>query len=426
MGVRQHEMCFGKFSMGVGDRFGRQGKAQLAALMKAARQGVGITPVWNKSNREHTIIGTQPSDVRKEADAAVKAVGWKGPYWVDADHIGLGNVARFMDASDFFTLDVADFVGRSASAADIDSFVDKYRDLLGSHQIEGISQPIEIDESAMRSISGKYLLAVQQAGEIFRCIEAVKGPGQFVTEVSMDETDAPQTPVELLVILAAIADEGIPAETIAPKFSGRFNKGVDYVGDVNQFAEEFEQDLAVIRFAVEQFPLPHALKLSVHSGSDKFSIYGAIGRAIRKFNAGLHLKTAGTTWLEELIGLALAGGEGLAIAKEVYAKSLDRMDELCGPYATVIDIDRTKLPGPDEVGQWDGVHFAAVVRHDPSCPQYNPNLRQLLHVGYKVAAEMGPRFLEALERYEPTIAENVTANIFDRHIRPLFLSANLG
>lgn len=421
MGVRQHEMCFGKYSMGVGDRFGRQGKAQLAALMKAAQQGVGITPVWNKSNREHTIIGTQPADVRKEADAAVKAVGWKGPYYVDADHIGLGNVDRFMDASDFFTLDVADFVGRSASAADIDSFVDKYFDLLGSHRIEGISQPIEIAESAMRSIAGKYLLAVQQAGEIFRCIEAVKGPGQFVTEVSMDETDAPQTPVELLVILAAIAEEGIPAETIAPKFSGRFNKGVDYVGDVNQFAEEFEQDLAVIRFAVQQLPLPHALKLSIHSGSDKFSLYGVIGRAIRKFNAGLHLKTAGTTWLEELIGLASSGGDGLAIAREVYTTALGRIDELCGPYATVIDIDRTKLPTPEEVGRWDGERFAAALRHDPSCPHYNPSLRQLLHVGYKVAAELGPRFLDALERYESTIAENVTANLFDRHIRPLFI-----
>lgn len=423
MGVRQHEMCFGKYSMGIGDRFGRQGKAQLAALIQAAQQGVGITPVWNKSNREHTIIGTQPADVRKEADAAVKAVGWKGPFYVDADHIGLGNVARFMDASDFFTLDVADFVGQSASAADIDSFVDKYRGLLGSHRIEGIAEPVQLAEPAMRAIAGKYLLAVQQAGEIFRGIEAVKGPGQFVTEVSMDETDAPQTPVELLVILAAIADEGIPAETIAPKFSGRFNKGVDYVGDVNRFAAEFEQDLAVIRFAVEQFPLPHALKLSVHSGSDKFSIYGAIGRAIRKFNAGLHLKTAGTTWLEELIGLASSGGDGLAIAKEVYTTALGRMEELCGPYATVIDIDRKKLPTPEEVARWDGERFAAALRHDPSCPHYNPNLRQLLHVGYKVAAQMGPRFLNALERYEPAISENVTTNLYNRHIRPLFLES---
>ncbi|MGE5295079.1 MAG: tagaturonate epimerase family protein, partial [Solirubrobacterales bacterium] len=352
----------GKYSLGIGDRFGRQGRAQLSALIEAERQGVAITPVWNKSNREHTIIGTQPADVRREADAAVQACGWKKPYFVDADHIGLGNVDKFTEASDFFTLDVADYVGRRAPAADVDSFVDTYRDLLGSHDIEGIPEPIEIDETRMRAIADKYLLAVRQAGEIFRYIEAVKGPGQFVTEVSMDETDAPQTPVELLMILVAISDEGIPLETIAPKFSGRFNKGVDYVGDVDRFAAEFERDLAVIRFAKERFILPPTLKLSIHSGSDKFSIYGPIARAIRKFDAGLHVKTAGTTWLEELIGLAAAGGEGLAIAKEIYATALTRMDELCGPYATVIDIDSKKLPTPRDIRNWAGERFVAALR----------------------------------------------------------------
>lgn len=128
-------------------------------------------------------------------------------------------------------------------------------------------------------------------------IATKKGEGTFIAEVSMDETDAPQTPIEMFFILAAIADRKIPAQTIAPKFTGRFNKGVDYVGDVEQFRIEFEQDLAIIDFAVKEFDLPENLKLSVHSGSDKFSIYGVIGDAIRKYDAGLHLKTAGTTWL---------------------------------------------------------------------------------------------------------------------------------
>jgi hypothetical protein len=414
-------MILAKYSFGIGDRFGHQGKAQLAAIIKAQEQGFEIAPVWNKSNREHSIIGTKPADVRREADAAVAACGWKTPYFVDADHIGLTNVDGFLDASDFFTLDVADFIGRPAPEADVQAFVKKHKDLLGSHQIEGIDQPIAIDEPRLRSIAAKYLVAVQQAGETFRHVEARKGVGRFVTEVSMDETDTPQTPVDMLVILAALADEGIPAQTVAPKFSGRFNKGVDYVGNVSQFAREFEQDLAIIRFAVEQFGLPANLKLSVHSGSDKFSLYRPIHRALKRFDAGVHVKTAGTTWLEELIGLALAGGDGLAIAKDIYAQALSRLDELCGPYATVIDIDRTKLPDPDQVGRWDGEQFAATLRHDRRCPQYNPSFRQLLHVGYKVAAEMGPRFTEALDKYEAIIAENVAANLYERHIRPLFL-----
>jgi len=144
---------------------------------------------------------------------------------------------------------------------------------------------------------------------------------------------------------------------------------------------------------------------------------------LKKFDAGLHVKTAGTTWLEELIGLAMAGGDGLSIAKEVYANALPRFGELCGPYATVIDIDRAKLPTTQEVDKWDGQTFASALRHDPSCERYNPNFRQLLHVAYKIAAEMGTRFLDALDKYEGTIAQNVTENIYERHIKPIFMES---
>ncbi len=118
-----------------------------------------------------------------------------------------------------------------------------------------------------------------------------------------------QTPPELLIILAALADEKIRLQTIAPKFTGRFNKGVDYVGDLGQFEREFNDDLAVIAHAVTAYGLPKNLKLSVHSGSDKFSLYPIIRKALQRTGAGVHVKTAGTTWLEELIGLCEAGGE---------------------------------------------------------------------------------------------------------------------
>ncbi len=414
-------MKLSRFSIGIGDRFARQGKAQLAAIIKAKELGLDITPVWNKSHREHTIVGTKPADTRKEADEAVAACRWDGPYFVDADHIGLKNVDLFIDSSDFFTLDVADFIGKPAKESDIARFVKKYSEYIGSLKIAGIEKPLKVDKKQATAIAAKFLFAVRQAGEIYRHIEAAKGADNFLTEVSMDETDQPQTPMEMLFILAAIADQGIPAATIAPKFTGRFNKGVDYAGDVAKFAKEFEEDLAVVAFAVKEFGLPDDLKLSVHSGSDKFSIYQPINKALKKFNAGLHLKTAGTTWLEELTGLALAGGEGLAIAKEIYANSLSRIDELCQPYATVIDIDRKKLPAPAEVEKWDGRRFASVLRHDKSCKDYNPNFRQLIHVAYKIPAEMGKRYINALVKYEGIIAPNVTENIYERHIRPVFI-----
>jgi hypothetical protein len=413
-------MILPKYSFGIGDRFCHQGKAQLSAVMKANESGLNIAPVWNKSNREHTIIGTTPADTRKEADDAVAACGYEGPYFVDADHIGLGNVDAFIESSDFFTLDVADFITRPADEADVDSFVSKHSKYVGSLAVDGIDRNLEVSAEQIKTIAEKFLFAIQQAGKVYRHVAEAKGEGSFITEVSMDETDQPQTPVEMFFILAAIADEGIPAQTVAPKFTGRFNKGVDYVGDVAGFAREFEEDVAVVAFAIREFGLPESLKLSVHSGSDKFSIYRPMAETLKKFDAGLHLKTAGTTWLEELIGLAMAGGEGLSIAKEIYAKALSRLGELCGPYATVIDIDTAKLPSPQEVNAWDEQGFASSLRHDPSCERYNPSLRQLLHVAYKIAAEMETRFTDALDTYEDVIARNVSENILERHIRPIF------
>jgi tagaturonate epimerase len=411
----------GKFSFGMGDRFGHQGKAQLRACQLATELGAHFVPVWNKSNREHTFIGTEPASLRAEADAAVQALGWKQPYHVDADHIRLETVDRFIAPSDFFTIDVADSIGKPAGAAEVKAFVDRHAELIGTISIPHIDQPFTITRTEVERVANLFLLAAQDAGRIYRHIVQAKGAGNFITEVSMDETDSPQTPPELLIILAALADEKIPIQTIAPKFTGRFNKGVDYVGDIRQFEKEFNEDLAVIAFAIRQYGLPPSLKLSVHSGSDKFSIYEPMRRALKKFNAGVHIKTAGTTWLEELIGLAEAGGDGLEIAKEIYAYAIEHVDEFCAPYASVIDIDKAQLPGAAEVNGWSSRQFTDALRHDQKNPAYNPSFRQLLHVSFKVAAKKGDRYLDALKKHEAIIAKNVTENLFERHMKPLLL-----
>ena len=415
------ELKLPRFSVGVGDRFAHQAKAQLAACVLAAKAGVEVVPVWNKSNREHMIIGSEPSQTRIAADAAVKELDWTKPYFLDADHINLKTVDRFLDPCDFFTLDVADMIGQPAAPADVAAFVASHPELVGTVTIPNIAEPFKTDAAFVTGVANKFLAAVQDAGRIYRFLVENKGAGRFVAEVSMDETDSPQTPVELLIILAAIADEKIPIQTIAPKFTGRFNKGVDYVGDVAQFTKEFSEDLAAIAFAVKTYGLPDNLKLSVHSGSDKFSIYKPIHDAVKKFGAGVHLKTAGTTWLEELIGLAEAGGSGLAIAKEVYAEAYAHSAELCAPYASVIDIDPAKLPKPEEVNGWTSEQFTSALRHDQGNKAYNQSLRQLLHVGFKVAAKMGDRYLSALKANEEVVARNVTTNLFERHIKPVFL-----
>jgi hypothetical protein len=411
----------GKFSIGVGDRFAHQARAQLRACVLAVEAGAVVTPVWNKSNREHTIIGSEPAETRAAADAAVRALGWQQPYFCDADHINLRTVDRFLEPCDFFTIDVADQIGAAPEPAALDDFLRRQKGRIGRVELPGMDEPVSITREDLERVGRHYLAAVMEAAKTYRYIEQAKGRGTFLTEVSMDETDAPQKPVDLLLILAALADAGVPLATIAPKFTGRFNKGVDYVGNVEVFGREIEQDMAVVRYAVGAFGLPAELKLSLHSGSDKFSIYSAVHEAMRKMGAGLHLKTAGTTWLEEVIGLAESGGDALALVKEIYAEAYAHRQELCAPYAAVIDIDVARLPEPRQARAWTAEEWTGALRHDPHSPEYNSSLRQLLHVGFKIAAKMGTRYTTMLEEHEDRVAENVTRNLFERHIRPVFL-----
>jgi hypothetical protein len=409
-----------KYSIGIGDRFAHQGKAQLKAIMKANQSGLNIAPVWNKSNREHLYTHTHPADVRKEADDAVAMLGFKGKYFVDADHINLSTVSSFVETANFFTLDVASFIGKESRYEEKQAFIASCEKYMGSLTIPGMEHSLEVNETLLDRIASKFLAATQQASEIYHFLKTEKGEGNFITEVSMDEVETPQTPIELLFILKMLADKGVPVQTIAPKFTGRFNKGVDYKGNIEQFTKEFEEDVLVLDFAVKEFGLPEEIKLSVHSGSDKFSIYPIMAQVIKKHDKGLHLKTAGTTWLEEVIGLAMAGGEGLEMAKTIYANALEQKEQLCAPYADVIEIDATQLPSVEEVKGWSSEKFANTLRHIPGHPDYNPNFRQLIHVAYKVAADMGKQYTDLLEKHADIIGACVEENIYERHLKRLF------
>ena len=410
----------GKYSIGLGDRFGHQGSAQLKAIIAASEKGIDITPVWNKSNREHNTIGTQPVDVRIEADLATGSAGFKKSYFVDADHINIDTVDRFIECSDFFTIDVASYIGLKADEKDILEFLSGAEKYTGKLKIAGTKLSFDTSKSQIKQFAEKYLFAAKKARDIYFKIEKGKGNGNFITEISMDEVAQPQTPVELLFILKMLAAENIPVQTIAPKFSGRFNKGVDYVGDPLLFAREFESDILVIDYAVREFGLPENLKISIHSGSDKFAIYPYIGAIIKKHDMGIHLKTAGTTWLEEVIGLAESGGEALDFVKELYIKSLEKIDELCEPYADVIDIEISSLPSKQEVSQWNSARFSDSLKHISGNSDYNPDMRQLVHVAYKLAALQMKDYFRLLETNEQVVSKCVYENIFNRHICRLF------
>lgn len=406
-------------TIGVGDRFGLEGAAQLKAVMEIRKLGFDAAPVWNKSFREHTLVGTTPGDVRAEADEAVRELGWDGPYFVDADHIRLSNVDAFTAASDFFTIDVADSIGKAVDDADCEDFAIRHADLVGKLEVEGLATPLSPTPDALIQAAAKYLGAVRDAGKVYRRILERRGQDDFATEISMDETASPQTPGELLAILAMVADERIPIQTIAPKFSGEFHKGVDYVGDPELFAAEFDADVAIVKFAIGKFGFPPSLKLSVHSGSDKFALYPAIAKSIRKHATGVHIKTAGTTWLEEVAGLAASGPEGLALAKKICLQALPRLDELMAPYAAVLSIDKAKLPPAEVIASWDSDTFVGKLVHDGKSKLYSPDFRQFVHISYSIAAALGAEFTDAVKANHVIVADFVTRNLLDRHLKLL-------
>lgn len=409
-----------KYSIGTGDRFSLQGEAQLRAIMRAGKEGVSLAPVWNKSYREHSIVGSVQEATWKEAAGATAALGYSGTWYVDADHINLENVDPFISYSNFFTIDVADAIGKVGPEKELKQITEQFAPFTGALVIPGIGETYTITADLLKTILNRFFGAIREAALIYRYIADKRGNDAFVTEISMDEVEHPQTPIELFFILLLIDHFGIPVQTIAPKFTGRFNKGVDYSGDISAFSREFEEDLMVIRHVTGSSGLPGNLKLSVHSGSDKFSIYPVIGDLIRKHDAGIHVKTAGTTWLEEVIGLALSGGKALEMAKEIYSRAYERKVELCVPYSTVIDIDFKNLPSPEQVREWDSERFVNTLRHIPGHPQYDPGFRQLIHVGYRVAAEMGGHFLDMIRENLDIVGKQVEENIYDRHIRRLF------
>src|ERR1041385_8962210 len=176
-----------KYSVGVGDRFAQQAEAQLRAFILAAEHGADIVPVWNKSNREHIVVDSDPAAVRAAAEAAVKKLGWTKPWHIDADHIRLETVARFLSCSDFFTIDVADSIGKPASPAAVKAFADRHPELSQPLAIPGVDGGIHVTRAEIERIANKFLFAVVEAAAIHRHLAKHKGDGRFITEVSMDE-----------------------------------------------------------------------------------------------------------------------------------------------------------------------------------------------------------------------------------------------
>src|SRR5437588_1853060 len=138
-----------KYSIGVGDRFARQARPQLRACVLAAEHGVHVIPIWNKSNREHQTIGSDPAATRSAADAAVRALAWPADYFVDADHIRLETVARFVPHADFYTIDVADWISERAEEKAVEDFASRHGELQGEIAVPGLQKSFHISRQQL-------------------------------------------------------------------------------------------------------------------------------------------------------------------------------------------------------------------------------------------------------------------------------------
>lgn len=283
-------------SFGFGDRLGLATPGHIAAL-----RGTKFAPIFaQQSVRENARTGRTPQQVLDDAKRAVEAAEWDAPWGADADHLKtVEDIPAFVEAGyTFFTVDPGEHVDNAADTDSVGGLKNKLHkfnwDELSALYLEESSEPawrhFEI-ETLQRAIA-KYSGAIQHAASLFNRLSQLTEFFDF--EVSVDETDSPTTPLEHFFIASELTRLGVRFTSLAPRFIGRFEKGVDYIGDLNALDVELEKHAAITKHF-------GTYKLSLHSGSDKFSVYPLLAK---HWGERIHVKTAGTSYLEALRVLA--------------------------------------------------------------------------------------------------------------------------
>jgi hypothetical protein len=402
-------------SAGFGDRLGLATPGHVRALRAT---GGAVRPIFaQQSIRENTRTGRSPRIVIDDAMWGAFEAGWSEGYGADADHLKTpADVESCASAGfTFFTIDPGEHVdGRADTATpavlqaaantlpwaeletDMPSMLTRFAGL--AVDLDGTR--ITLDEGQVRRAAVKYGRAIAHIVRMFRCVEAATRGRAFELEVSVDETDTPTSHGEHIVIATELRRLGVRWVSLAPRFIGRFEKGVDYIGDLGAF----DQDVGVHAAIARQFG-PY--KISLHSGSDKFSIYGAAARATRGL---VHLKTAGTSYLEALRAVAAVSP---AFFRTIYTFARGRYDEDKASYHVSADVARTPEPGDvDDAG------LAALLE--------DFDVREILHVTFgSVLTTRGPGgsltyadTLMSLLRANPDAYAGCLERHFIRHLAP--------
>ncbi|MBX3015796.1 MAG: hypothetical protein KF832_30030 [Caldilineaceae bacterium] len=394
-------------SFGFGDRIGLATPGHVAAMRAV---GGAIAPIYaQQSVRENSRIGRTPQQVMDDAAWGVFQTDWRTPWGADADHVKeVAHVAPFVAAGyTFYTIDPSDHVDNAAQTDSIEVLRQKAEQLpwsvLGSDYptlqdrycttpFALAGQALIFDEETLLRALGKYGRALAHTLTITAAIKRQVGNRPFDLEMSVDETDTPTSAHEHFFIANELLRQAVPVVSLAPRFVGKFQKGVDYIGDLAEFERELTKHVAIMRHF-------QRYKLSIHTGSDKFSIYGIVHR---QASGLVHVKTAGTSYLEALRVLTqvnpLLFRRILTLGHERFAK--DRKSYF-------LDCQQEKVPQSNALS--DAELPALLDQFDA---------RQLLHVTFGSALdEYGTKLKAVLAANEANYAA-VLVTHFRRHLEP--------
>jgi hypothetical protein len=390
---------------GCGDRLGLATPGHVRAVRK-----FDLVPVFaQQSVRENTRAGRTPQQVLDDAMWGVFQEGWREPWGADADHLKTtGDIDSFVAAEyTFYTVDPGAHVDNEAHSAPPSALMNKWEALpwatlsdspeamrtryLG-HRFNADALDLEFEPTSLLRAACKYGAAIVHVAQMYRHLAARMGSQPFELEVSVDETETPTSPLEHWFVASELRRLGVRWVSLAPRYIGRFEKGVDYIGDLQTFETEFAKHTAIAR-ALGPY------KLSLQYGSDKFSVYPVAAR-----HAGplLHLKTAGTSYLEALRALAAVDP---AFFREILAFARPRYATDRATYHVSADLAR--VPGPEELADRE---LSTVLDLFDG--------REVLHVTFgSVLDQFGPRLKEVLARNEEAYYAALEAH-FVKHLAP--------
>jgi hypothetical protein len=374
-------------SFGFGDRLGLAAPGHIAAV-----RGTKFAPIFaQQSVRENTRTGRTPQQVMDDAKRAVEAAKWDLPWGADADHLKtMDDIPPFIQAGyTFFTVDPGEHVDNAADTASVSVLKQKVAalnwDELPAMYLNGSSEQAwgRFEAESLMRATVKYGKAIQHAVTMFKRLSEMKDAFDF--EVSVDETDSPTTPLEHFYIANELTRKGVKFTSLAPRFIGRFEKGVDYIGDLNVLDAELAKHAAVTAHF-------GTYKLSLHSGSDKFSVYPLIAK---HWGERIHVKTAGTSYLEALRALAVTEP---ILFERIWTLGLERYPTDRATYHVSAEVE--KVPA--------GIALPALLD--------NFHAREILHVTFgSVLMQFGSEIKSALVKHADVYDANLQKH-FRRHL----------